>query len=364
MHPAIRVLALALAAMFAALAQASEAPRENFESDRFWLQPYEPTRAGVTSDNDDRTFLDVTLSVKMPLKVLDYMFEMPEFQQRKSELFIAFTGRFSFYWFGRESSPIIGKRFNPKLAWRLTDRRETGFDSCARAGDAPAVPPQAAGVFIEARDYGSLPCGPIVRESYVELSYAHESNGQTVASEAEYRVAQEAALLKDGRIEYADDYISRGWDYLGLTYKPRPCAACENSRRRLSYYANLRYFLDRGVLQGRAEEWNDWELFAARGKKRSEVNGIAVMAKLQGHTCMNDQGRPCAGAKVGDWKLVAGYETGHEKIFRHHTLRLEAGLQVLQLPLSVWWQHGYANDLARYYLKGHSYGIGFDIGSF
>ena len=54
----------------------------------------------------------------------------------------------------RESSPIIGKRFNPKLAWRLTDRRETGFDSCARAGDAPAVPPQAAGVFIEARDYG------------------------------------------------------------------------------------------------------------------------------------------------------------------------------------------------------------------
>jgi hypothetical protein len=373
MHSRIRVVALALgvALAWAGPAVAAERATENFQSDHFWLQPYESTRAGITNDSDDRTFLDVTLSMKMPLRVLDYMFEMPEFRQRQSEFFVAFTGRFGFYWFGRESGPVIGKRFNPKLGWQLTDRKDTGFDSCpghadGQAGNALglATTPRAAGVFIEARDYGSVPCGKVTRESYFELSYAHESNGQTVSSEAEYRVAQDAAELKDGKREYADDYLSRGWDYIGLIYKPRPCPACESAQHRLSYTLNLRYFLDHGLLQGRAEEWDDWEMFAAQGKKRSEVNGVGLQAKYQRHTCMNDEGRPCTGAKIGDWKLVAAYETGQRNMFRHHTFRLEAGLQVLQLPLSVWWQNGYANDLARYYIKGHSWGIGFDIGSF
>lgn len=356
MHAASRLPLILVMAFLAPLAIAADA-------DNFWLQPYEPNKAGITKDNDDRTFLDVTLSVKVPLRVLDYMFEMPEFRERQSEFFIAFTGRFGFYWFGRESGPVIGKRFNPKIAWRLTDAKDTGFDSCAR-GDSAGTTPLQAGVFIEARDYGSLPCGRVTRESFLELAYAHESNGQTVSSQAEYVVAQDAAVLKDRKREYADDYLSRGWDYIGLIYKPRPCAACETPQHRLSYQLNLRYFLDRGLLQGRAEEWNDWEMFAAQGKKRSAVNGLALQARYQAHTCMNGEGRPCAGAKIGDWKLVAGYETGHAQPFRHHTLRLEAGLQVLQLPLTVWWQSGYANDIARYYIRGHSYGIGFDIGSF
>ena len=357
MHAAFRILLLAATALFASRLSAAE-------TDNFWLQPYEPTRAGLTNDNDDRTFLDVTLSVKMPLRVLDTMFEMPEFRERQSEFFVAFTGRFGFYWFGRQSRPVIGKRFNPRFAWRLTDRKDTGFDSCDPARDATTATPRSAGVFIDARDYGSLPCGTVVRESAIELAYAHESNGQTLSSEAEYLVARDAALQKDGHPEYADDYISRGWDYLSLIVKPRPCGACENASHRLSYYVNLRYFLDHGLLQGRSEEWNSWEQFAARGKKRSEVNGIAAVAKYQRHTCMDERGRPCAGAKIGDWKLVAAYETGHQRIFRHNTLRFEAGLQVLQLPLTLWWQRGYANDLARYYLKGTTYGIGFDIGTF
>ena len=46
------------------------------------------------------------------------------------------------------------------------------------------------------------------------------------------------------------------------------------------------------------------------------------------------------------------------------TVRVEAGIQFKQLPITLWWQDGYASDLALYFRKVRSWGIELDIGSF
>ena len=81
-----------------------------------WFQPYEPSTIGITRDSDDDLgFLDVTLSLQLPLGE----WEGP-FAGSTHELGIGFTGRFGFYMGSeRDSRPVIGKRLNPKLLWRL-----------------------------------------------------------------------------------------------------------------------------------------------------------------------------------------------------------------------------------------------------
>jgi len=51
-------------------------------------------------------------------------------------------------------------------------------------------------------------------------------------------------------------------------------------------------------------------------------------------------------------------------MFRYSTVRIEAGIQFKQLPITLWWQDGYASDLALYFRKVRSWGIELDIGSF
>lgn len=313
-----------------------------------WFQPYEPSTLGITRDSDDVSFLDVTLSLQLPLGE----WEGP-IAGSTNEIGMVFTGRFGFYMgSARDSRPVIGKRMNPKLLWRLGLSDDAArLRRCEEPGE---------GIFRGRRMDSCVQYQP---DSYLELAYAHESNGQALDTEAEYLAARNAAQLKDGNADYANDRLSRGWDYLGVTYKPPTCRACESERHRVNGFAMLRYFLPRGLLQGRKEEWHEWESAAAEGKSRSKVNGLAVMGKYVRHTCVVD-GYACEGRYVRDVKFVLGYETGYRQPFRRGTLRAEAGVHLKPLPLTLWWQRGYAADLAQYYKKTTSFGLSVDIGSF
>ena len=313
-----------------------------------WFQPYEPSTIGITRDSDDSSFLDVSLSLQLPLGEWD-----GPFAGSTNELGLAFTGRFGFYMGGaRDSRPVIGKRLNPKLLWRLGLSDDAArLRRCEQPGE---------GVF---RGRRMDSCAQYQPDSYLEFAYAHESNGQAIDTEAEYLAARNAAGLKDGNADSANDRLSRGWDYLGVTWKPPTCAACESGRYRFSSFATLRYFLPRGLLQGRKEEWHAWESAGAEGKSRSKVNGLAVLAKYVRHTCVIE-GYACEERYVRDVKFVLGYETGYRQPFRRGTLRVEAGVQLKPLPITVWWQRGYAADLAQYYKKTTSFGVSVDIGSF
>ena len=274
------------------------------------LCTYEPNSVGYTKDSDDVGFMDFKLSLRYQL--------FPDWTTRglnnmrtglgdDTALYSAVTVRFAQYIGTRDSAPVIDKRFNPKLFVRhWTDEKH---------------------------------------KEYVDFAFlAHESNGQSINTPEEFQEAQHAAEQP----EFAKDRISRGWDYLELVWKN---VALEDA---LSTYVTLKYFLPDGPLQGKAEEYNDWEN-DPEGKPRDQVNGVAGFVKY---------------VKSGKWgifediKIAAGYETGYRKIFQYNTVRLEFGTKLMQLPINLWTQTGYGSDLAQYYKKVNSFGIEVQLGSF
>ena len=283
------------------------------------LESYEPNTFGFTKDSDDVAFLDFTVSVKyqiFPVVITEHFGET-------EQLYAAFTGRFGQYLGTRESSPVIGKEFNPKLIWRHI----TAWDP----GPAP-------------KDKGKR------AKEYMEFILAHDSNGQSINTPEQFQQAQAQAE----RPEFAFDRISRGWDYLGFIWKKVPSV---DEQHRFSTYLILKYFLPHGPFQGAPEEFNDWET-DPEGKPRKSVNGVGALLKYQ----WNWQSERWTWLSYPKVALV--YETGYHNIFKYNTVRMEAGIKVSRLPLTVWARRGYGSDLAQYYKKVTSYGIELEIGSF
>jgi len=319
------------------------------------LCSYEPTTIGYTHDSDDAGFMDFLVSVKYQLFPVWLTRGQNYFWSGigdNSALYFAFTGRFGQYIGSRDSSPVVGKRFNPKLFYQY--RYGEGY------------------------------------ENHVAVAYAHESNGQSIDSLAEYQTA----LANNGDSNAVKDQLSRGWDYAEIVWKnilyqsedkaqrTAPCdsAACqqdfcgndeckkalcesdfctggrhkEDRRTTVVLYVDLKQFMRNGLLQGPQENYNAWEN-DSEGKNRDRVNGIAVMVKWI------EQGKF---GILEDLKVVTRFETGYREAFRYNTYRFEVGTKVLQLPLTVWGQTGYNSDLALYYKKVDSWGIAAEIGSF
>lgn len=277
------------------------------------LCSYEPNTIGYTTDSDDSSFMDFKLSVKYQL--------IPDWSTRllnclhddlgnNSAFYFAFTGRFGQYIGTRDSSPVVGKRFNPKLFSRYWTDEE--------------------------------------HKDHIDLAYAHESDGQSINNAAQYQIARNAAEQPD----FANDQLSRGWDYLELVWKKNLSKV--KHKRMLTAYLTFKYFLPYGLLQKEPEEYNSWEN-NSEGKPRDEVNGLIGMLKFQ---------------KMGKWlafediKLATSIETGYRRIFYYNTLRGEVGTKIFQLPLTIWGQVGNGSDLAQYYKNVTSWGIEAEIGSF
>ena len=267
------------------------------------LESYEPNTVGFTKDSDDDGFLDVKLSLIYPL--------MPQLMQEHvhdSQIYFAATVRFAQYLGTRESSPVIGKRFNPKFIWRE-------FTPSGR-------------FFLD----------------YLDFAYAHESNGQSITTPEEFAFEVQRQAAVGNRADAAKDFISRGWDYLELASKH----TLPRQPGRLNLYTSFRYFLQDGLLQGKAEEYNSWEN-DPEGKPRKDVQGIAALLKLE---------RFDLGAK-----LAIGWETGYAQPLRYNTFRLEGRKDIAQLPLLVFYQNGYNSDLAQYYKRVSTIGIALELGT-
>lgn len=287
------LLAAALASSVRAQVPQSSGAREPA------LESYEPNTVGFTKDSDDDGFLDVKLSLIYPLAP----------QLTRDHLYFAATVRFAQYLGTRESSPVIGKRFNPKLIWRQ-------FTS----GKAP--------LFMD----------------YVDFAYAHESNGQSITTPEEFAFEVQRQVAVGNRADAAKDFISRGWDYVEVASKH----SLPHQPGELTLYTSFRYFLSDGLLQGKAEEYKSWEN-DAEGKPRKDVQGIAALLKLE---------RFDLGAK-----FALGWETGYGEPFRYNTLRLEARKNLLELPLLLFYQNGYNSDLAQYYKRVSTIGIALELGT-
>ena len=320
----MRVAGYAIAAALLAccgLARADEGGCDVHDKREPTLCAYEPNSIGYTQDSDDVGFMDFKISIRyqlFPDSITRGLNHIDDGLGLKYSLYMAFTGRFGQYIGTRESSPVIGKRFNPKLFLR-------------RWGDAPDRASDSRG--------------------YIDFAYGHESNGQSINTAAQYAAAQAALVAAGERADFANDHLSRGWDYLELVWKKAEYSQLHG----LSSYVTLKYFLDNGLLQGKPEEYYAFEN-NPEGKPRNQVNGVAGMLK---YVVVTEQKWA-----FKDLKLVGAYETGYREIFRYNTFRFEIGSKLSQLPLNFWYQNGYNSDLAMYYKKVISRGIEIQIGSF
>ena len=272
------------------------------------LSSDEPNRLGCTRDSYERAcFMDFTVSIRYPL----FYEALQEGHKFDMLPFFSFTGRMGQYSGSvRHSSPVVTKQFNPKLYFRFYTAKS--FNEELGTADS--------------------------KQDYYDVGYAHESNGQYVDTVAVFN----STAASVGGPEIAQDYISRGWDYL-------------NYRRHLHFGArdanemdiDLRYFLTYGWLQKGAEEYFSWE--APRTIKHiSQVDGIRLSVK-------RDIER--------SWfkGVTLFYTTGYRDVARWNTLRLELGFTPLSnlmgLPIVLWAQSGYNVNVAQYYRKAWSIGL-------
>lgn len=298
---------------------------------RILLNDHEPNWLLYTKDDDDQPFLDFKLSMEYPLlhstlnKLVTWK-RFPSWLKRTCKNrfanecypYFAFTGRFGQYIEQRESSPVIAKRFNPKLFVRF------------KKSNAP---------------------------DYLDLEYAHESNGQRVET-AEAWTAMADSLEQDyhGKREYANDYISRGWDYIGVTGKYRFKDLDDGFAGKVTSYLSLRHYVG-GLLQGDIEEYNDWES-EREITKRQQVSGISLTTKLENKTRV----------MLDDWftgyKLALIYQTGLQDTFEYNTVRVEVLTKFADLPVILRISKGYESDLAQYYKRVGTISLGLELRTF
>jgi len=142
--------------------------------------------------------------------------------------------------------------------------------------------------------------------------------------------------------EYAQDYISRGWDY--LTYKRHLHFEAEGKN---AMDIDLRYFLSYGLLQKGSDEYFPWEAPRPIMHIR-QVDGIRMKV-----------------TRDVDWSWFKGvtlfYTTGYRDVARWNTFRMELGFTPLSnlmgLPIILWGQSGYNSSVTQYYRKAWSVGL-------
>jgi hypothetical protein len=347
------------------------------------MQPYEANEIGYSFDQGNESFMDFKLSEMLSFSTngfpIDnavyynpfesdtkkkrdpdaYRFTRPLFFPRfdQARFYFAVNERAGMY-FTRHSAPVVEKRFNALFAfrWWLVDP--------AHHNDYVSEAP---------KDYGAS------RSDYLEITYAHESNGQYIDSK-QGLIDQYKTYLDDGNpptIAYhsARDNISRGWDYFGLQLSQSGLLGGNSPWAVLSVKSKLSYYLSWSPPQGYLEQYDSrvditeasLEALAQNvpgaqpiplpeGKPRRKVDGVSVRVDL-------------LPAPWEHRKLLYSFTligtTGYADFLRYDTLQGEVGLvRLWRLPLVFWMRYGYNQDLTDYFRKSQSVGLKLTWGRF
>jgi hypothetical protein len=291
---------------------------------RGMVRAYEPTSVGYTFQEGDESFMDFSISLMVPFLHNVYPDRMPSDRRsifggsgRSIYPYFAFTGRAGQYIGTRESSPVVGKSFNPLFIIR---KWNTNMQNPAEAQP----------------------------DNYLDLVYGHESNGQWIDDPATFlQVSQLHNSFNETR-----DEISRGWDYVGINFSERRHwlpGLDEPQRLQL----NLSYYLENGLMQGAQEEYNFWE-FDPEGKRRRDVDGIEMRFDVTQPIgwLWDDLEENGFSGRIG-----LRWITGLGRPFDNNTFEIEAGFLINGFPVEAWYRYGYMTDLTDYYRRLESAGV-------
>ena len=316
-HPAVTIILSLALSIFVLPAHAEESNKKKSDHPFGRLQSHEPNLLGYAHDDNDVDYMDFKVSLKYPM-FHDGVYTPPIWGWLP-HAYLAFTGRFSQYISTRDSSPVISKRFNPELFGRywLSADGDTNGD-------------------------------------YFDIAYGHESNGQSIDTSAAYLDKRNSLIAAGEDANFANDYISRGWDYVGATWKFTRRAPF-STRSRITGYLGLRYFLNDGALQGKQEEYNIWEN-NPEGKRRKSVDGVRLKLKYDTNFINNKIFKSN--------KLFFSITTGFDDMFKYNTYRAEWAVGIKNVPIMIWASRGYNSDLVDYYKKVTSFGIAMELVSY
>lgn len=246
------------------------------------------------------------------------------------EVFVDYTGEFDFYWNGhdtRPSGPVINRISNPGLhaRWR----------------------PWADGTGEE-------------RQSFVELGYEHESNGQVTEVNAA-RDAEVAQRAYDDRYRPYFDTISRGSNFatLGAVYRvdedgaqggpDAPPGAGRTSHRRYAVGAKLRLYTQQDTNV-------TWGPLANRGTRLSDYHRVEFLGRYRWPGWVELDAR----WRVGD----RGLNTDSFDIGLTLDRNGSSSGSGFEVPLYVRYHRGPLNTLSNYTQRQDSVGIGLRLANF
>lgn len=282
---------LILITLLSIISTGSSTWAEDFQADKKeanrLLRGNEPSYFVHARDKDDNSeHIEFYLSVKYPM--MDWLFS------ENASLFFNYNGKYDFFVSTRHSSPIISRIQNPGLMYEYKLEE------------------------------------PAWRLKSIKTGYFHESNGQTIDSKAEYLLA-----------EYAEDYVSRGWDYIPLDLKFEPS-------NNFSFYLKLRYFLEMQMGKYEKEDKIFWEPVAGDQSEIEDYDGIRMLFSKKFKVKYFDE-----------IKLAAMFRSG----YRDYNLsqRYEGTFKIGGIPFHAFYVTGYGNEIATYHKKGYYYGIGLEM---
>lgn len=246
------------------------------------------------SVTDDSNHLEFQFSTKYLMSNNPFGFEDLEF-------YLAYTGKFDFFFNSRDSSPVINRLSNPEFILRMNDARYT-------------------------------------RGGYYQLVLGHESNGQAINSQQAYDSYTEP---------YVQDFVSRGWDYLAFegvwnVGSPPRDTLCRESFKCTRVNLTARSFMEDGVFQGEIEDTLFKNSNAEQGIEK--YDGLRLSAHWEG---IVDNSKTFSEAGVS-----LSYKTGIGKPFHHGSVVLEARASVKILngtyPLYLRYHNGYLEEISDY----------------
>lgn len=290
-----------------------------------FLTSHDPTMLMLRNDKLDSSasYVDFQLSAKHPLfssakpfnalnsNIADSLEQLlPGENEYFMQLYLGFTGRFSHYMGERNSSPVVGRSFNPELFYRFWTSRT----------------------------------------NYVDAGFGHESNGQRIHTLEAFQ-REEMDYLADGEPAlYARDSLSRGWDYLTLDWQ-------RSWNNRWLTQFKFTHFLDKGPLQGDAEEYNLWEDGGDKLQLRRQYDGVNLVLQYNFNRsrCLLGSTHIC----LENVKIAQA--TGYSAMFEHNTTTLEMTTDFFGMPIQLWGKSGYNNNLVDYYDYTTSWGLGIEL---
>jgi len=267
------------------------------------LRGYEPSYMMYAFDDDDH--LEFKISIKYPL--LESSFGgLGEVIGDNNQFYFAYTGKYDFFLFSddvsRESAPVISRVQNPGIF--VTNTR-----------------PDFDGEGLQS----------------VSVGWFHESNGQQIGDNATFMSTANAS-----------DFVSRGWDYLGIDFQFKRKAPWFFDGD-VSYILRTRFFCDCQGFGFIDDREDDITIFG--GTATADINDFDGL-RLEVDNYANRWLQYGLNLRTG---------TADTEALKRLSYEFHLSWRISNVPLKIFYFKGYGKDISTYHIKDEYFGLGFEF---